>query len=284
MNTLITLDIDGTICDDTHVLNEGCKFFLEGLHQKGYVLAFITGRSFSWGNQVLHPLSIPYFLAIHNGAIILKMPEKKLISKKLLNSSVFSVLENICQDEPSDFVVYAGYEGNDITYYRPHLFDKNLLSYLEDRRMAFKEKWLPIEGYESLPVDSFASVKCFGDRESAKRISSRIERELNLHAPAIKDPFNREFYVVQATNPEVDKGKALETIHSLLGKDLFTIAAGDDINDISMLERADVAIAMATSPKEVLSIADIIAAPAIENGIINGIIEALEILSEKGRK
>ncbi len=276
MNTLITLDIDGTITDHHSGLSSETVEFFHSLHNQGYHLAFITGRSFDWGHQVLHALSIPYYFAIHNGAIIMEMPTRKILAKKYINSSIFPVLDEICKNEPSDYAVYGGYEADDVCYYRPQKFDSELLSYIERRVASFKENWQPQNNYDDLPINSFASVKCFGKRESAERLSSKIADQLHLHAPMIRDPFDNEYYVIQATHPEADKGEALVTLKSLIDGCEYTIAGGDDLNDIPMLQKADFAIAMETGPAEVLSIGDIIAPAASENGIIQGIKHAIE--------
>lgn len=276
MNALITLDIDGTITDHHSGLSRESIDFFHDLHEQGHRLAFITGRSFDWGHQVLHELSIPYFFAIHNGAIIMDMPSRKILVKKYLNSDVFPVLDEICKNEPSDYAIYGGYEAEDVCYYRPDQYDRELLSYLEKRIASFKEHWVPKKDYNDLSIRSIASVKCFGKKESAERISSRITEQLGLHAPMIRDPFDGNYYVIQATHPEADKGQALLTLKSLVKGCGCTIAGGDDLNDIPMLEQADFAIGMETGPERVHAIADIIAPPACENGIIQGVKHAIK--------
>ena len=76
------------------------------------------------------------------------------------------------------------------------------------------------------------------------RLGKKIDQLLGLHVPVIKDPFSNEFYVVQATHPDVSKGKALFDLVMRLGAQGTIIAAGDDLNDISMFEAANIRIAM----------------------------------------
>jgi hydroxymethylpyrimidine pyrophosphatase-like HAD family hydrolase len=87
----------------------------------------------------------------------------------------------------------------------------------------------------------------------------------------IRDPLGEDIYLILVTAKEGTKGKALHRIKDLVGNAGPTIAAGDDLNDISMLEEADIRIVMEGAPKEMLSLATIIG----RHGKHHAIIEAL---------
>lgn len=277
MKPFIALDIDGTITDHHTAISQEVLAYFCSLSEEGYPLAFITGRTFPWAYGVLSQLSVPYFLAIHNGALILQMPERKILTTKYLDKNICPALDEICREEPTGYVVYGGYEAGEACYYVPEQFRQEIIFYLQKRIQAVGEDWLPLNSFRELPIASFASVRYFGDRTSAERISSKIQERLQLHAPISRDPFDEEHFVVQATHPQVDKGMALTTLKSLVKESSLVIAAGDDLNDIPMLEKADVAIGMETAPQEVLSIVDIIAPSAKKNGIITGIQQAINV-------
>jgi len=285
MKGLIALDIDGTITADHNDLAPDVATFLEKLSLDGWLLMFITGRPFLWGYEVLQHLHFPYYFAVQNGAIILQMPSKKTVLKKYLDQSVLPAMDLICADEDSDYVIYTGFENDDICYYRPQKFAPELLKYVQNRFTVLKEKWIPLDSYDKLPVKEFASVKCFGNEKSAKRICDKIEKMIGLHAPLNKDPFDRTpMYVVQATHQEVSKGYALLDMKKLLNYQGVTIAAGDDNNDRSMLKVADIRVVMSTAPKDMLETAHVIAPPATEKGIIKGLQQAITLASIAGER
>jgi hydroxymethylpyrimidine pyrophosphatase-like HAD family hydrolase len=64
------------------------------------------------------------------------------------------------------------------------------------------------------------------------------------------------------------KGQAVLEAIRLTGEKKTIIAAGDDENDISLLSVADISIAMAHAPKNLIRMAHLIAPPTVENGII----------------
>lgn len=271
---IIALDIDGTITVDPFVMPERVSKYLGNLAHLGWNIIFITGRSFAWGYMPLQHLDFPYYLAVQNGAILLKMPDRAIVAKKYLNSSIFRPMDAICKDQPYDYVIYAGYEYQDQCYYRPHRFSKELLSYVENRANNLKEKWIPLISYDRLPIKEFASVKCFCDRATAPQLSTKIEN-LGFHAPIIQDPLDIKMQVIQVTDSAVNKGQALIDLANLMNVRSPIIAAGDGYNDLSMLKYADVKVVMQNSPKELLDYGDIIAPSAEEQGIIEGLEKAI---------
>jgi Cof subfamily protein (haloacid dehalogenase superfamily) len=276
MKGMIALDIDGTLTVPGHpISNEIVRYLAQLVHEK-WVILIITGRNFQWAHNVLKVLSFPYYLAVQNGAIVLEMPAKKIIDKKYLGKHIIPIMQEVCKGEPTDFVIYSGCEYDDLCYYRPKFFSDDLLKYVQARAEAFGETWQPVNSFESIGLEKFASVKCFGLHKPALEIAARIEDTLGLHVPLIRDPFNEEYYVAQATHPDVSKGRAVQDLAKTLGIREPIIAAGDDYNDRSMLAVATTKVVMATAPKDMLLEADIIAPSAADNGLIAGLHAAQE--------
>lgn len=272
---IVALDIDGTLTADAHDLDPAVIEFLSKLAQENWKFIFLTGRPFQWGSQTLKSLPFPYALAVQNGALLLEMPSKNILSRKYLTSAILSEIEDICQEQKSDFVIYSGLENDDWCYYRPDRFSSSILEYVLQRTAFLGEKWQPLQSFSQLPVSRFSSIKFFAEEKQAFILSQRIEKGLGLHAPPNRDPFNPEYFVIQATHADATKGQVLGEFKRLMCPKDLVIAAGDDFNDISMLQVADIKIVMANAPSDVLKIADIIAPPATELGIIHGLAEAI---------
>jgi len=276
MKGTIALDLDGTLTDHSHELFPEVIEYLKSLVEGGWRLIFVTGRTYKSGYRTLKVLPFNYFLAVQNGAIILEMPSQVIVAKRYLDRSIFQGMDDVCRGEPSDFVIYGGYEHQDHCYFRPKRFSSDLLNYLKERLSGFNETWQAVDSFEEMELDEFPSVKCFGQYPSASQLARKIEDRLGLHVPLIRDPFNANYYVVQATHAQINKGQALQDLISLTGERGKLIAAGDDYNDLPMLALADVKIVMATAPKELMQIADIVAPPASEQGIIRGLEAAVQ--------
>jgi len=273
MKGLIALDIDGTVTAAAHDLDPEIVDYFQSLHRQGWAFLFVTGRTFHWGYATLQALPFPYTFAVQNGAFLIEMPSRKILVKELLKTDTLPIMEEICRGEPSDYTLFSGFANQDKCYWRPERFSPDLRSYLERRIEYTKEPWIAVDHFD---IEEFAAIKCFGNLESGARIAQKMERRLGLHAPLIRDPFDKEMYVIQATHPDAHKGTPVELCKKLFQLTGPVIGAGDDLNDIPLFKKADIAVVMRTAPEQVFAFADIIAPPASEKGIIAGLREAIQ--------
>ncbi len=265
---LIALDIDGTVTLESRIIPPAIVKYLGTLYAEGWAIAFITGRTFNQCFHALERLPFAFYLAVQNGAILLSMPDGRILYQHCLTKDILFKM-------PTDVVVYSGVQHDDISYYIPAGLDPEITAYVARRRAGYGETWIPLNSYAELPIYDFASTKSFGRMESLIPISNRFEEELGLQAPINKDPFCDGYFVMQTTMGSVTKGRAVNDLRERSPSNSFVIAAGDDLNDIPLLRSADVKIAMTGSPQALLDMADIVAPPASEEGIIAGISQAI---------
>ena len=268
MNKIIALDIDGTLVDSSNSLNEELVVLLSDLFLNGCKIIFITGRNFASANKILKKMPFPYHVAVHNGALTVKMPEEKVVQRQYIEKSIVSKVEKICKDYNTDCIIYGGFEFLDRCLYRPENIPCEILHHLKERRT--KEKWETITSFDSMLFTSFPSLKIFGTSDFLMPIKEQLEL-LGLYVPIIKDPYNLNYCIAQVTVKNANKGRALkEFVEGQKGKS-YVIAAGDDYNDIPMLEQADFKIVMDSAPSEMFSLADSIALPLSQGGILSSL-------------
>jgi hydroxymethylpyrimidine pyrophosphatase-like HAD family hydrolase len=82
---------------------------------------------------------------------------------------------------------------------------------------------------------------------------------------------------LQATHAGASKGEALKRYVRFKSHRGVVIAAGDDENDKSMLEVADIKVVMGTAPQDMKEKADVIAPPASVGGLVEGLQKAIEM-------
>ena len=74
------------------------------------------------------------------------------------------------------------------------------------------------------------------------------------------------------------KGKAVERLCEYLGiSQTDTIAVGDSMNDLEMLQAAETSVCMANGSPSLQKIADIVCPPVTEDGLYN-VFEKLQII------
>lgn len=274
----LALDIDGTLTDGAHALPERTRIFLEESYHEGWQLLFITGRTYTFGILPLQTLEVPFCFAPQQGSLLLEMPEQHIICKHDLPQQLLYDLTRLCESRAVDLVAFAGFEHGDSVYYvaghtRPQ-------SIRERFRPRGGELWNALPSWRDLPVTHFPLARISGSRQDCKLLSVRLRRLPDIHVTQIKDPFDSNDDLILITSAQAHKGAALKSFLEAKGwHQLPVIAAGNDNNDIQLLQEATVAIAMAGSPKELLEHADIIAAPVEYEGIVPALQAAMQVLA-----
>ncbi len=98
MNTfkgIIALDIDGTITVQKHQLEESVNTFLNHLIANGWLIAFVTGRTFSFAWPILSKLQGEFFFGVQNGAALYEMPSGKLAVKHSIERKYLRPLDDL---------------------------------------------------------------------------------------------------------------------------------------------------------------------------------------------
>lgn len=265
----IVLDIDGTITDAAHRVPPEVIGYFHALYAQGWKFMFITGRTFSFAYRAMRELDFPFFLALQNGADILQMPERKLVIRHYLRPEIIPVLEEIYNRQKEDFLIYAGCEQGDFCYYRKERFSPKLLAHLQLLMTLSPEPWKEVADFHFSSNTRFPLIKCLGTEGAMEEIHRALQRVSGIATTVIRDPLAEGIYLNLVTASEATKGNALAQIVDRGGP---VIAAGDDLNDISMLEEADIKIVLSSAPKIMHPLADILA----EEGIIHALEEAIK--------
>lgn len=265
---IIALDIDGTITVEMHRLEEKVKNFLNFLIQEGWRLIFMTGRTFSFAYPILSGLKGEFFFAPQNGAALYEMPSVRLVKKHYLSTTLLPKL-------PENVVVESGKEHEDICYYRPDAFTPEELEYIQFRIQISPEKWEAVSSFESLNISEFAIAKYFAEEKKVSAFEQKVRTLDALNVIVIRDPFKSGGYVAFLNDARATKGRILEEFRQMYPPELPAIAAGDDFNDVEMLEKSTFKIVMQNAPEKMHVMADLLAPPAQDHGIIDALKEAI---------
>ncbi len=269
----IALDIDGTITLDKYSVPDPVVDYLRRLTSEGWSLAMATGRPLAFGSMALSKFDFPYTFLAQNGSAALEMPTRQLLFKKYIDPNQIPLLEEAYHAIGSDFLIYAGYEKGDFCYWRPHRFSSGEMTYLSDLQKRQKEKWVALDRFEQL--DPFPLVKCFGPAAEMALVASRLQATGQFQVAKIRDPFVEGCFILLVTDMQASKGASLIELFRLKGRGPIVIAAGDDENDITLLEAADIKIAMAHAPETLQKVATFIAPPTKDLGIIHALTMAI---------
>lgn len=277
-NGWLALDIDGTLTDQTHSVPKEVAAYLKKLHVQGWEIFIITGRTLSFASKALKLFDFPFYLAVQNGADVFYTLNQELVIRHYLSPNIIPCLEGLCAEFSEDFLIYAGWEKGDFCYYRPHRFSQKIQAHINMMRELSLEPWQAVNSFVFADHLSFPLIKCLGNKEEMTILYESLKDDERLAISLIRDPLAKGMYLNLITHPEATKGRALKNVVKQIGKRGKIVAAGDDFNDVSMLNQADIKIVMQSAPRELHNLADIIAKPSYEYGIIQALETALKEL------
>lgn len=277
MKGIMALDIDGTLVEGVTAIPAKTQKFLEMCVLKGWKIVLITGRTYPLSLSSLQGLSFPFKLAPQNGAYLIEWPADRIISSQYLSSEKIEKVVAITASVDCAIQICWGKEKEYQVWMVEKAHSPALDDFLKKRQAKTKEPWSVAPWTDALQQISVPSVKILGDRSSLTKVVAELKSCIKVHAPINSDPFVIGWAVCQVTDFCASKGNVVDDLRRMYGHEYPVIGAGNDFNDMSMLEKVDIAIAMEEAPNELLNIADIIA-PSIRK---EGVIEALEIALSK---
>jgi hypothetical protein len=258
--TLLVVDIDGTLIDKNGAISVEDKDALARAGDSGIRVALSTGRVVQACLRIISQLSLDGYHMFFDGALV-SNPEKgeevyvKPIGEELVRQIV-------------DFV---------------HLNEINLDLYSATHYFIERETWSTdirrqFFGIEPTVIDFTnlwqkeriikGTLVVFSAEERAKADSVRRQFKSSLHFSGTRTPAYPEVDFINVVAPDVSKGKALEALASFLGIPLTeVIAIGDGTNDVSLLSKAGLAIAMDNAADELKAVADHVTLDVDHNGV-----------------
>lgn len=273
MKGWIALDIDGTLTQERYSIPKPVIAYLHEQQLSGWSIAIATGRSSLFACMALSAFDFPYVLLAQNGSVALQMPQKNTLYKKYLPVSVIADVEKAISGIRGNFLVYSGPEKGDLCYYKPDTFSSEQLDYVLRLQEREKEPPRPIDSFQSLT--EVPLIKCFGSTDQMAHLAERLRKTGHFQIAFIRDPFEGNDSLLLLTEQSVCKGSSLQEIMNRLGRGEMVIAAGDDANDESLLEQADIKIVMPQAPDFLKQQADLIAPPVSKLGILTALQEII---------
>lgn len=238
---LIVTDLDGTLLNATHEVSDFNYYWIKKFQENNGFFTFATGRMNQSVRQYITSLHIDFPVITYNGAQIYCPKKNKVIYKKRLIISKKFI--DFMQDSMS-FVEIA-------IFYDDQVFTLNKGRLVQEMEQKERIETQPIT-IEKIPKEITKIVFMSSDITKLKLIEQGVSKQFSNSEFVYSEPNYLEVLPI-----ETSKGNALKEIkrrYSL--QDLYTVSFGNNLNDISLLDEADIGIAVKNSNPELFNIAD----------------------------
>ena len=267
---LVASDLDGTIIDKNNSIAIENFQAINKLHEKNITFVVCTGKSYSVSKTICKKLQADYGI-FGNGAQIINIKEHKELARKVL------------KQEEIDYCIKLARKNNlHIHFYTDSAIVTEELKYMDLRNYVLKnsnstelkffivptiEEYIKKENPSifSLVITSENSLKDF-EKEIHKNIS--VSTNLIYKKGEYKDYIlNKEYEYLNIAPDNINKNQGLNYLSKLLNikhENMMTI--GDNVNDIEMVEKAGIGVAVADAYDEIKQIADYITTASVTTG------------------
>ncbi len=247
---ILFTDLDGTLLDDEKNVSKEDLAAIDEMLAKGHRLVIATGRPLYSAKVVARELGLyrdGIYLAASNGGVIYDCAADKVICASTLESDTVKILFDAAKKEGLHIHTYT---------------DDNVVSLRKTRELEIycSRIKMPYKILGNIPEDlSSPPPKCIvmsiadGSRHILEEFENKIRGDMRGKADSVFSNDSLLEYLPVGSS----KGNAVRMLCDIIGiSSSNCVAAGDEANDIPMLQEAGIGVVMKNGTDEAKSYAD----------------------------
>lgn len=264
MYKLILCDLDATLLNDDKNIPDINIEYINKAIEKDCKFVLSSGRSNMSLNDFNKKLGLNVkgcYCIGYNGGIIYEADTLNILSEHLLNGSLAVKAVRLCRRYDVDIMVY----------YNEKLYFEKASERIDI--YAKRSRLIPIflDSLEDICINDVSKVIIIGRNSVLKNIENQVYKSgLNKEITTFFSA--SDLYEFNPLN--IDKGTALSELSKILNiAPEHIIAIGDNMNDISMVERAGLGVAVKNGTPEIKAVANYVTQRTNNEGAVAEVIE-----------
>ncbi|MBP5343113.1 HAD family phosphatase [bacterium] len=262
---LLCVDLDGTLLKNDKTISVEQIEAINSLKKHKVIFSISTGRPTKGIKKYLDLFNQKMPLSLFNGSLVELYPSGEVLYEcKLIEKDARFIINHLC-DLSVPFILYM----NGDLYYKDE--NERVFNYIKYSNL----EPIKISNIDEIDFKNIIKIIWFLNKDEEKNYDLDVFNKLES-TTRIRSDF--KFY--EFVNSSASKGKTLKIIQDYYNiKDENTIAIGDEENDISMIKRAGIGVAMKNARDTVKAVADYITINDNEN---DGVLEVINKFIKKG--
>ncbi len=273
--TLFATDLDGTFLDaDARVSDYTARSF-NSLVGMGAYITFVTARTPATIEPIMQSLSPSIPAVCMTGAAWWDFTTGSYTRMCYHRANDVNLILQICASTSVIPFVYTLERGsNQLSAYH-----STAALTPEEQKFVFERTISPLKTFHigtPAPADTRPDTVllfAMGEPDSIRRTAFAIREHTRCYASWYPDTYNPGLALLEVFAEGVSKATGLLELKLAIGADRI-VAFGDNLNDIPMLQVADVAVAVENAHPKVKEIADVVIGPNTSNSVINYIMHS----------
>lgn len=262
--TLYVSDLDGTLLSPEPAITEHTADIINSLISKGMYFTYATARSVYSAVPITASLNINVPCMFMNGVSIYDIESKSYIKNEFILSDASEEVLRSFERHGIRCFMYRIDDG-DLTCYYSKITSKVMRSFAEVRKNHYKKPFIQVERLADFANDDTVYFTTTGPHDELYPVKCEIEKISGIDHAFYLDVYNGEWYL-EIFSEKASKANGIRFLRERFGFD-EVVAFGDNLNDLSMFEAADVRIAVGNAKEELKSAADIVIGTNADNGV-----------------
>lgn len=276
---LVCLDIDGTTANSHGKISSYTKETIHKAIKKGIPVCLVTGRNLRNAMQAVKMLDIDTLLVTSDGGVIYDIKNKKIVRQLQIDKEEIRKMSKIADK----YDVYM--EFCTTQKYVKYIKEPSLLKYSyggipENPAQGVKFYFQGLRKYSSLDkifnkYDNIDQFLVGGKKEEVKAIYDEIKTE-DLTDIIIRDDLWENYLFVVHKDSTKSTGVSFLCDYYGISMD-EVIAMGDQMNDVDMIQKAGLGIAMGNAHDTIKEIANDITDTNDNDGVAKALYKYLDL-------
>lgn len=256
---MLVLDVDGTLLNDNKEISKRTLATLRKVQQMGVRIILASGRP-TYG---LLPLAKELELGTYNGYVlsynggqVINASNGEVIFERRINPELIPYLEKKANKNGFGILTY---DGDTIVTNMPDNPHIQAEAALNGMKINYQENF-------SITID-YSPCKCMLVSDDEKALIG-LEEHWKRRLDGVLDVFRSEPFFLEVVGCRVDKANTLGAVMEMQGiKPDEIVVFGDGVADVTMLQLAELGIAMGNAPDSVKRCADYVTLSNNEDGV-----------------
>lgn len=250
--TLYVTDMDGTLlAPDSRVSSESARMITE-LSNRGALITVATARTPATVEPLLEDTYTSLPAIVMTGASFWDRQSKTYLLPRYIEQTTAEQIELLSIKYGVNLFQYTLSDDGILDVYHQGKMSKKEITFVKERDSLKYKRFHLDSVYENSRLT--ALFFAIGERERIFALADELRRSVNCSVSNYVDIFGEDTGILEVFAPNVSKAEAVKALAEDIGADRVVVF-GDNLNDIPMMQVADVAVAVGNALPEVKKIA-----------------------------